>query len=315
MSKLFTDLRFRVEAALLRGTMVLFRLIPVDVASRVMSFFWKTIAPFTHRHRRALDHLAKAIPELSKAERETIIRGMWANLGAVAAETFHIDRLMTDDARFEPIADDKTQEILESGQACLLVGLHSANWELCVQPAMRRGLVITGVYQALRNKAADDMLKDLRLNLYKGGLFSKGYETGRRLVRAIHNGGAVGIMGDLRDVRGLEVNFFGQPAFATPVPATLARTYGLPIILGRTIRQNGANFKVEGKVITVPKTDNKRADITAATQMIHDVFEMWIREHPDQWMWIHRKWARPKSSALRRNQIRKAAANKAADEQ
>jgi len=306
-----TAVQNRVEGVVLRFAIWIFRLIPVDVASSLMGTGWRWLAPFNSRHKRALRHLAMAFPEMSESERERIVRGMWENLGRVAAETFHIDRLLKQNQRFEPFADEVTSEVLLGHRACLFVSLHSANWELCVQPAVAQGLEITGVYQALRNPEADKALRALRTDLYRGGLLSKSHRTARMLLSSLKNGGVVAMMGDLRETRGIQVPFFGQPAYANPVPASLARACNVPIVLGRVVRKHGVNFRVEGRAIHVPVTDDRQADIEAATAHIHAIFESWIREHPEQWMWIHKKWAPPGKTSAQK-QARRAAAAKTA---
>ena len=303
-----------VEAIALRSAIWLFRLIPVDVASKVMGACWRWLAPYNARHKRALSHLERALPGLSEREREQIVRGMWQNLGRVAAETFHIDRLLKQDFRFEAIADETTEKVLNGEQACLFVSFHSANWELCVQPAVRRGLEITGVYQALRNPEADKALTSLRAGLYKGGLLSKSHQTARKILSTLKTGGVVAMMGDLRETRGIQVPFFDRMAYATPVPASLARACNVPIVLGRVVRKKGVRFRIEARAISVPVTEDRQADIETATAQIHAIFESWIREHPEQWMWIHKKWAPPGKTSAQK-QARRAAAARLADPQ
>lgn len=294
-------LKNRLESLLLSLAIGLFRLFPVDFASWLMGRCWQLFAPLNPRHKRALNHLKNAYPDMPLVEREKIVRGMWDNLGRVTAETFHIDRLLKDETRFEADADETTQAVLRGEMGCLFVSFHSGNWEMCVQPAVRNGLEITGVYQALRNPEADKALRELREELYKGGLLSKGHQTARKLLSTLKAGGIVAIMGDLRETRGIQVPFFGQMAYANPIPASLARSCGVPIVLGRVIRTNGVNFRIEGRAIDIPVTDNRQADIEATTVKIHEVFESWIREHPEQWMWIHKKWAAAGSAAPRKD--------------
>lgn len=291
LSRLTATTVRRIEWLALVSVVWLFRLIPVDVASAVMGWLWRRIAPFNPRHKRALRHLANAMPELSPADRARIVDGMWDNLGRVAAETFHIDRLLHQHKRFEIDIDDLTRNVFARHGGCVFVSLHSGNWELCVAPAIWQGVPITGVYQALKNPHSDNVLRQLRVELYPGGLFSKGHQTARRLVSILRQGGAVAIMADLRERRGLVVPFFGQPAYATPVPVSLARACNVPIIMGRTVRLDGVRFRIEGRGLILPRTDDKEADIQAGTEAIHAQFEAWIREYPEQWMWIHRKWS------------------------
>ncbi len=283
---------YRIETIALKLAIFLFRLIPVDVASAVMGFLWRTFAPLNSRHKRALRHLEMALPDTTPEEREKIVRGMWDNLGRVAAETFHIPDLLPQDFRFEAVADELTQKVLDGEQQVIFVSFHSGNWEMCVQPAVRAGLDLAGVYQALKNPYADEALKNMRKDLYRLGLLSKSHQTARKLVSIVRQGGIIALMGDLRETRGIKVPFFGHEAYANPVPASLARTGGLPIVLGRVIRTHGVHFRIEARGIQVPVTEDRKADIQATTEEIHRVFEEWIREKPEQWMWIHRKWAK-----------------------
>jgi Kdo2-lipid IVA lauroyltransferase/acyltransferase len=297
-----------LEGVALHTAIWLFRLIPVDVASRLMGFSWRKLAPMNARHKRAIRHLAIAYPEMGPEDREKIVLGMWENLGRVAAETFHVDRLLKQDFRFEAVPDETTEQVLRGETACLFVSFHSANWELCVQPAVRQGIEITGVYQQLRNPEADKALSSLRQDLYKGGLLSKGHQTARKILSTLKTGGVVAMMGDLRETRGIQVPFFGQMAYANTVPASLARACNVPIVLGRVIRTSGVNFRIETKTVFVPRTDDRQADIEATTAEIHTIFEDWIREHPDQWMWIHRKWAPPGKTSAQKHARRAAVA-------
>lgn len=303
-------LQNRIENIALRTAIFLFRLIPVDAASYLMGKSWRLFAPFNSRHKRALKHLQNAFPSMQENEREKTVRGMWENLGRVAAETFHTDRLLKQDTRFDALADETTERVLAGEQACVLLSFHSGNWELCVQPVVRRGVDVTGVYQALRNPEADNALRALRQDLYRGGLLSKGPETARKILATLKSGGVVAMMGDLREARGVQVPFFGQMAYANTVPASIARSCNVPIVLGRVVRTGGVKFHIEGRAITVPKTGDRQADIQEATTEIHKIFEGWISEHPEQWMWIHKKWAPPGKSLLRR-QAERAAVTKA----
>ena len=121
------------------------------------------------------------------------------------------------------------------------------------------------------------------------------------------------MMGDLRETRGVQVPFFDQMAYATPVPASLARSCNVPIVLGRVVRKKGVHFRIVAQAVEVPVTDDRQADIEVATARIHAIFESWIREHPEQWMWIHKKWAPPGKTSAQK-QARRAAAARPEDD-
>lgn len=271
--------------------MFVFKALPLDPASFVMGKLWRFFAPFTYRHKRALHHLALALPETSLQEREEILRGMWENLGRVAVETFQISKILHQPKRIEFVGDAQSRRIIENREPCLFVSLHQGNWELSVVPPVQHGFSMAGVYQALKNPRADRLLREMRSELYAAGLHSKGPETARRLLSIVKSRSAhIAIMADLKEKRGIEVDFFGRKATATPIPATLARAGGLPIIVGRVSRLNGVHFRIEGKYLEVAHTDDRKHDVQVTTQAYHAIFEDWIRKDPKQWMWIHKKW-------------------------
>ena len=291
----FMKLRYACEYAVLRAVAGVMRALPLELASRFMGATWRLIAPLTKRHAHALENLALAFPDMAPEERERIARAMWANLGRVAAESFQLDRLYRDRHRYTLDVEDARNCASQNSGACVLVSLHTGNWELVAQPAADVGLETAAVYQALKNPYADRYLAGLRHLFYPAGLYPKSHSTARKLVQHVRDGGAIAFLADQRDVRGVQVPFFGQPAWATPFPVMVARTYGVPLLVCRTIRREGVNFHIEAKTLDIPRDGDRHSDIQEGTARVHAQFERWIREYPEQWMWIHRKWADKKS--------------------
>lgn len=282
-------LRYRVEFWLVLALAWLFRRVPIDTGSAAMGTIWRWIGPLTARHRRLLDNLALAMPELDAAERRRIAIESWRNLGRVAAETFVIDRILADPSRI--LLPERARTILAAGTTgAVLVSLHAGNWEVVVEGANRIGRNATGVYKALRNPLLDAWLIERRKELYRSGILPKSADTARALLGSVKRGGTIAVMADLRDSRGIEVPFFGQPAFANPFPALTARMTGASLFAGIARRVSGARFVIEVAEIEVPRTADRAGDIARATAEMHRCFEDWIRADPAQWMWIQRKW-------------------------
>jgi KDO2-lipid IV(A) lauroyltransferase len=272
---------FRIVAAVLRA-------MPLDTASTVSGRLWRWFAPWNRRHRRADAQLARALPELDAHQRRRILLDMWENLGRVTAESLQLDRLLADPDRIVLDTPDIVASV--AGRGCLILSLHSGNWEICVWPMTAAGYRPAGVYQAIKNPRVDAYVRALRAPLYPGGLYSKEPATARRLVSWLKANHPVGVLADQRDNRGLAVPFFGRLAPSTPLPATLAVRLGAPIIAGRVIRTAGARFRIEAVEIPVSRTGDSAADILETTARIQRQFEDWVRERPDQWMWGHRRW-------------------------
>lgn len=289
-------LQHRLEYVGVRILGALIRRVPVEWSSAAVGWALGRIMPRTSRHARALEHMALAMPELPEAERERLVRRMWANMGRTSAEAFLIDRLIDDPSRVSLPADFAHYEAL-AREGAIAATAHLGNWEIAGILPRRSRLRFAGVYQALHNPLVEDYLKAMRAPAYPAGLYSKGASLGHTLVRLAREGVGIGLVADFRELRGIPVTFFGKEAYATPLPAMLARLSGRPLIAGAIIRTEGVHFEVVIREIAVAVTDDREADIEAATQALHDAFEEWIRRAPDQWMWSHRKWARPRGAA------------------
>jgi KDO2-lipid IV(A) lauroyltransferase len=280
----------RLEYGAFRVVAWLIRALPLDAASALSGFIWSAIAPFLRRHRRALANLEASLPELSAAEREDIARGMWRMLGRTFAEAFQLDRVFADPDRVRLDLSPEIQALFAQPKAVVLAGCHLGNWEIAALAGARAGLKIAGVYQRLKNPLVDDYVTGLRAPWYPAGLFSKGQDAVRKLMRLARQGACVALLADQRDFRGVSVPFFGRQAPSTPFPAMLARIHDLPIVAARVRRLKGARFLIDAEIIPVARTGDRDADIKVATAAIQACFERWIRQQPDQWMWVHRRW-------------------------
>ena len=106
------------------------------------------------------------------------------------------------------------------------------------------------------------------------------------------SGRHVGMLVDQYDGRGIEVTFFGRTCKANPLIAQLARHLECPIRGVRVVRQpDGHHFWGElGEPIELPRDAQGGVDVARTMQVITSVVEGWVREHPEQWLWQHRRW-------------------------
>ena len=294
------DLRYRIEYWGLRLIAALVRAAPLDVGVNVSAKAWRIIAPYDRRHQRALDNLAIAFPEKSPEEREEIALGMWENLGRVMAETMQIDRVIADPSRIQIVSRNIHDRYRNKLGAAVGVSLHMGNWELAIWPFTLAGNKPAAVYRTVKNPYVDKYLRDLRRDLYPGGLLGKGsidgsIEEGQRTARLImdfvRKGGRLGLVCDLHDRTGLPVPFFGRLAKSVTIPAMIARRTGARIWMSRCLRVGKqSRFQIELKELKVPRTASQADDIKAVTAAMQKQFEDWIREAPDQWSWNNRRW-------------------------
>ena len=285
--------RHWIEYIAFRATAALIRALPLETASRLSGAGWRRVAPWLSRHRRALDHIAIAFPEKKFEEHEQIALGMWENLGRVFAESFHLDTIAKA-GRVSFAAGSEPENVLPPDRRFIAVAPHFGNWEAAAIALSLAGARAAGVYQRVKNPLVENYVRSLREPFYPGGLMRKNSGAARQVLALVRNGGSFATMGDLRDISGVAVPFFGRPAPSVTFPALAARTLGVPLVAGGVARvpSGGQNvrFEVALRVIPVARTEDRDADVAAATAALNAVFEEFIRERPEQWMWAHQRW-------------------------
>ncbi len=287
--------RHYLEAFALKVAVAAFGLLSVDQASWLMGKLWRHVLPFQRRNQRALGNLALVMPHLDEPERQRIAAGVRENFGRVFMEAFRLKEILADDSRFDLSKAEALRDVAKSGGGCVVASLHQGNWEACSGAAIKLGLLPAGVYRELTNPIVEAHMLSIRAPFYPRGLYCKrpGSDIGRKLISILKAGGTIAMLGDLRDNYGLLLEFMGHRSSAMIGPAFLARMTGRPLIAGRVVRTHGVRFRGEAVRVDMPITDDKQADIAEGTRRLAAVFEGWIRENPDQWLWTHKKWDLP----------------------
>ncbi len=296
------DLQFRAEYVVLRAVVGFVRLIPLNAATRLSARAWRVLAPMVNpaRHKRALDNLAIAFPEKSDEERNAICLAHWENLGRVMAETMQIDKLVKEPSRLSVVPEKMFSRYTNKLGAAVGISLHMGNWELAAWPFIVSGGKPAAVYRSVNNPYVDAYLRWQRRDLYPGGLFGRGkvegahgdsQRTARILTDFVRRGGRLGMVCDLYDRTGIEVPFFGKPARTQAIGAMIARRVGSRIWLSRCKRiGTESRFEIEVRELRVPRSTNQADDVRWIMTEMQKVFEEWIREAPEQWMWSNRRW-------------------------
>ena len=124
-----------------------------------------------------------------------------------------------------------------------------------------------------------------------GTLIPAGRDAPLKLAEALKNGQHVGMLVDQYLSNGVEVTFFGRKTRANPMLARLLRQIECPIHGVRIIRLPGHRFRAELSEEVKPVRDAAgQIDIQGTMQAVTSVIEGWVREYPDQWLWLHRRW-------------------------
>lgn len=302
-------LRHRVEAW---GAALLFAALgalPLDRASALGGFLARHIGPYLGISKRARRNLARALPDLSEPEVAHIVAGMWDNLGRVAAEYPHLReiRVFEPDGRVETAGVGHIERAVAAGHSVILFSAHLANWEIAALAAAQSGLAIRQIYRAANNPRVDRLVARLRGE--GAALIPKGRIAARGAITALREGGHLSLLADQKMNDGIPVPFFGRPAMTAPALAQLALRFDCAVLPVRVERLAGARFRLTVQPpLPLPKSGDREADVAALMRLVNATLESWIRERPEQWLWVHRRWPDHEISAIAAAPSRSSAA-------
>ena len=277
-----------VIAALAGGVVAL---LPLDWASGLGGALGRWIGPRLGISRRARRNLHDAMPELGPAKIEAVIRGMWDNLGRIAFEYPHLRRIavFAQGGRVKARGLEHLDRAIAAKRSVIMFSGHLGNWEIAALAAGQYGLDVAQIYRAANNPIIDRMVA--RLRGHSGELIPKGSVASRRAVAALRRGGHLSLLADQKLNDGIPVPFFGRDAMTAPALAVLALRFHCDVLPVRVERLNGARFRLTVyPALPMPQTGDRDADTAALMSAVNQILETWIRERPEQWFWLHRRW-------------------------
>ncbi len=252
-------------------------------------FYAKVLDLAVPRLRRtARRNLELAYPEKTTAEREAIIGEVFQSIARLLYAFARFPQLNRENIS-EWIRYEGLEHYLEAkkcGRGVLIATAHFGNWELS---AFAHALMTEPMHVMIRplDNPAIDRLVEERRQLSGNQLISK-REAARAVLRALQDNQAVGVLIDQNTSieEGVFVNFFGTPACANTGFAKLAAHTGAQVIPGFATWSESERRYVLRFYPPLPMT----GDLALDSQLLHAKLEQVIREHPGQWLWIHRRW-------------------------
>lgn len=282
--------RYRIEAWLAAFLIGALGLLPLDWASWLGGVTGRLIGPRLGITKRARINLRAALSELTSAEIEAIVRGMWDNLGRVVYEYPHLKKIKVFVGdRVEVRGLDNLKAALAAGRRVIMFSGHIGNWEIAALAGGQYGIDVAQIYRAANNPLVDEMLARLRGDA--GELIPKGAVASRRAVAALRRGGHLSLLADQKLNDGIAVPFFGRDAMTAPALATLALRFECDVLPVRVERLHGAHFRLTVyPKLPLPNSGDRTADTLALMTEVNRTLETWIRERLEQWFWLHRRW-------------------------
>jgi KDO2-lipid IV(A) lauroyltransferase len=287
-----------LEYGVLRGAVGVLAALPLTLALRLGELIAFLIYLVDRPHRRiGMRNLEIAFPERPLADRRRILRASFLNLGRMAAELAHLPKLtaaqLGDMVQFVDEAWWREAVTWERSTGVFALSGHFGNWELLVHAHGMRGHPVHLVHRAIANPLVDRWLNDLRA--LGGTRMIKKSGAAREVLRALHEKGLIVLPFDQNSTRGLGtfVDFFGVAASTNTGIARIALRTDAPIVPIFIVR-DGRSARHRVHILPIMQVERSggdaEADVRLNTQRFSQVFEEMVRRHPEQWLWMHKRW-------------------------
>ncbi len=220
-----------------------------------------------------------------------LLDAQWDNVGRLSAEFQMMHRLIGEPDRIEVVNGERLEEIRKNGQSVVFVSGHLSNWEVMPMTIVQYGVACQMTYRAANNPYIDRRIVESRRR-YGVELFAPKGESGSRdILTALRRGESVALMNDQKFNGGLAAPFFGVEAFTAPGPTRLALRSSGVLQTMSVQRTRGARFRVVvHEPIVLERSGCRQHDIDAGVCRINAFIEERVRERPQEWFWVHKRW-------------------------
>ncbi len=282
-------IKYFVEFLIIIFLLAIFKILGFKLASSIGGLIGRSIGPLFRSKKKILSNISKALPEIGEKKTELIVKKMWENYGRILAEYMFIKNFRN--SKYKKFLTIEGQEILneikDSKEPVVFISGHFNNFELMAMQVEKSGINLTAIYRPLNNIFLNKIMEKIRTKYICRNQIKKGRSGTRELLKSFKNNYSIAIMIDQRVSESIKIDFFGQKASTTTIPAQLVKKFGSKIVPIYIERINGVYFKM---TINKPISFDKESTIEEITLNLNKWLEKMILINPGQWIWSHDRW-------------------------
>lgn len=287
----FRDLAWRLEAWALDALIAVIRALPVDTVSDLGSWLFRKLGPVTSTHRVAERNIRLAFPDMAEAEVARLLDAQWGAAGRLALEFFQLDRIIADPSRVEVVGAERLAEIAAKKEPAVFISGHFSSMEIMPATILKAGIPLQVTFRALNNPHMEARFRKARWRYGVRYFAPKGMDGGRAQLEALRRGESIAQMIDQKYNGGVAAPLFGEICHTNPAAPRMALRFGAPLQPMSVQRKHKARFRVVvHEPIALESTGDRNADVEAAVRKINAFVEERVREQPEEWFWVHKRW-------------------------
>ena len=268
----------------------IFKTLGLRLSLLISNFIFTLMGPIFRSNTLSEVNLSYALKNISKTEKNKIIKKMWGNYGKIFAEYMFIKQFRNDPNFSKKIFVENNKvidEIIKNSEPVVFISGHFNNFELMAMQIEKSGIHLAAIYRPLNNIFLNPIMENIRKKYICQNQIQKGMSGMKKLLKFFKSKTSIALMVDQRVSEGISCNFFGNKALTTTIPAQIVKKFNAKIVPVYIERLENNDFKIKYQS---PLIFDSNASINNITLKINQELEKMILNKPDQWIWTHNRW-------------------------
>jgi KDO2-lipid IV(A) lauroyltransferase len=276
-----------LQAIIIYLFFIIGRILGIKISRKVFAFLFSLIGPLIKSKKIVNNNLKIFFEKNSKFKKNEIINNMWKNYGMTFIEYIFLDNFLKKKTEVEVIGQINLTDVIRGKNPAIFISGHFANFELMSMEITKKNINLATIYRPLNNIFLNPFMEYLRKKYICKNQIKKGINGVKEAIEFIKQKHSIALMIDQRVSEGEKIEFFGQPALTTTLPAQISTKYKMKIIPVFIERLKNNKFKIEFQKEIDPKNFENKLDLT---KKLNEVLENMIVRNPNQWIWTHNRW-------------------------
>ena len=278
-------INYFLQAVLIYLFFFIGRILGIQLSRKIFSYLFSTLGPFFKSKIIIKKNLNIFFKDNTFIKKNNIIKNMWRNYGMTFIEYIFLDYFKNNNSHVSFEGEENLQSLNQ--QPVIFVSGHFSNFELMSMEITKKNIQLATIYRPLNNFFLNPFMEYLRKKYICRNQIKKGINGVREVIQFIKKNYSIALMIDQRVSEGEKINFFGEPALTTTLPAQLSLKYNLKIIPVFIERINNDSFKIKFEKAISPSKFKTKIKLT---EELNKILEKMIISNPNEWIWTHNRW-------------------------
>jgi len=287
--KIIKFFKYFFESILIISFFIIFKILGIKISTFISGKIFTFFGPLFRSKKIISKNLKKAYPGISDEEIKIKMCQMWNYYGKIFAEYPFLNDFRNKSLgnNIEILGQEILENLKKKNENVIFISGHFDNFELMAMSLEKNGINLAAIYRPLNNYFMNKIMEYLRKKYICKNQIKKGRTGIRDLLTSFNNGSSIALMIDQRVSEGLKLDFFGDKAYTTTIPAQFVKKFNCKVVPICIERNNEIHFRL---TIFKPLEFNRNDSAEKITQNLNFWLEKTIQIPTTRWIWSHDRW-------------------------